>query len=107
MKCQDLFEQAAPKITGTNCLNCKYASDEKEPVNKSELDIQGGLKIKDQRDLELARDSDLVTLPGKASVTEKFFCSHPKVKQYVTERMCCLYWDADGVLRAFGEKTVK
>jgi hypothetical protein len=107
MKYQDLTEAVEKKITGTNCANCYYASSDREPVKKSELDSQGGLKIKDRRDLELARDSDLVTLPGRGTPTEKFFCSHPKVKQYVTERQCCMYWDADGVYRAYGKKVVK
>lgn len=107
MKRQELMEAAAAKITGTNCANCNYASSEREPVSASELDRQGGVKIVDKRDLELARDSDLVTLPGKGKPSEKFFCSHPKVKQYVSERQCCKYWDAEGVYRAFGEKAVR
>lgn len=107
MKYQELTEAVEKKITGTNCLNCSYASYDKEPVSKKELDQQGGLKITDKRDLQLAKESDLVTLPGKGTPTEKFFCSHPKVKQYVTERMCCMYWDAEGVYRAYGKKVVK
>ena len=100
------LSEEAKKITGTNCANCKFAAAERIPVSKNEVCEQGGLWIKDKKDLEKAKKGDLVTLPGKATVTEKFYCFHSKIDQYVTARMCCLYWDAEGVSRQFGEKAI-
>jgi hypothetical protein len=105
MKFRDILIETTNKIEGTNCANCKYAHKERTKVSKSELDPQGGLKITNKEDLRNAKHSDLVTLPGKGTVTEKFYCEHKDIKQFVTERMCCAYWDATGTLRAFGKKS--
>ena len=45
--------------------------------------------------------ADLITLPGgsKEEVKNRKFCSHPKINVFVTERMCCAYWDNEGVKR--------
>lgn len=90
-------------IEGTNCLNCKWAAKDHTKVDSKELDPNGGLKITNKEDLKLAKDSDLVTLPGKKQSKYKFYCENNHVKQFVTERMCCLYWDAEGVYRAYGK----
>ena len=106
MKTLQLLIEAEKIIEGTNCANCKFSSDHLEPVDKEELDPQGGLKMTDAKDLRIAKQCDLVTLPGKATTTEKFKCTHPKVGLDVTKRMCCAFWDAEGILRAFGSKVI-
>jgi hypothetical protein len=94
-------------IEGTNCHNCKWAAKDETKVDEKELDPNGGLKITNKEDLKLAAEGDLVTLPGKKKSKYKFYCEHNKIKQFVTERMCCLYWDADGVYRAFGKSRLE
>ncbi len=106
MKVVQVLNESVDFVKGTNCANCKFSSDKHEKVDKSELDPQGGLKMTDKKVLKTAQDADLVTLPGKATTTEKFMCTHPKVKLPVTERMCCAFWDAQGILRAFGKKVI-
>lgn len=107
MKVLKLLIEGQKVIDGTNCFNCKFGdTGNSHKVEKDELDPQGGLKMTDKKILKIAADADLVTLPGKETVTEKFKCTHPKVKLNVTKRMCCAFWDADGILRAFGKKVV-
>jgi len=103
---QTILEAAKPSIDGTNCINCRWAVKDKTRVDPKELDPNGGLKIINKEDLKLAEDGDLVTLPGKKPSKWKFYCEHNKIKQFVTERMCCLYWDAEGTYRAYGKSTL-
>lgn len=105
MKFRELRE-AQEVIAGTNCGNCLYGSSEQEPVSKSDLNPQGGLISENPKELKLAQAADLITLPGEATVSTKFYCTHPKLRQYVTRRQCCIHWDATGVYRAFGEKAI-
>lgn len=98
-----ILEAITPTIQGTNCLNCSWALKDKTLVDPKELDPNGGLKITNKEDLKLAEEGDLVTLPGKKHSKWKFYCEHNKIKQFVTERMCCLYWDAEGTYRAYGK----
>jgi len=77
---------------------------------------QGGLLIYNKEDLERAKAADLVTLPEDVKGTNCYncmyifdkkddigFCKHPKVAQYVNERMCCALWDNRKIYRQFGE----
>ncbi len=67
------------------------------------------VESEDSERLERAKKADLITLPSNIEGTNcgncKFFdskssmCKHPKVAQKVTTRMCCAYWDAEGVKR--------
>ena len=107
MRIIQIINEAAPKVTGTNCGNCSWKKGaDVRAVEPSELNSNGGLKIKDKKDLKNAKISDLVTLPGKGTAKTAFFCAHKKVDQWVTDRMCCIYWDAPGVVRDFGEISV-
>jgi hypothetical protein len=89
------------KVIGTNCFNCLYISKKDELVDQSELNDQGGLDPKTPEEMQRAEKADLITLPGgsKADATNKKFCSHEKIKMFVTARMCCGYWDNSGVKR--------
>jgi hypothetical protein len=74
-------------------------------------DAQGGLI---PTDLKRAQRADLITLPLDVSGTNcgncRFIhhgktqdhCAHPAVAQPVNERMCCAFWDNDGVRRSWG-----
>lgn len=108
MKIIQILSERVNKVEGTNCDNCIWKTDaETRKVQKEELNDQGGLISTNTDDLRNAKTSDLVTLPGRASVDSAFYCKHAKVKQWVTSRMCCIFWDAPGVHRAFGKMSVK
>jgi hypothetical protein len=88
------------KIVGTNCFNCKYI-EKTETVNPNELNNNGGIDPKNEDEMKRAKEADLITLPGgdKTDSKNKGLCGHPKVKMYVTARMCCAFWDNDLVKR--------
>jgi dephospho-CoA kinase len=93
------------KITGTNCANCLWLKKGSEkPVDKSELNSNGGLKPTSEAYIDMAKHVDLVSLPGKATVKTKAFCNHEDVQDFVTERMCCAYWDNKDAKRDFKGK---
>lgn len=105
MELLKLFE-AGTMVTGTNCANCKFSNkNDKKKAEKADLDAQGGVKITDSKKVKLAQKADLITLPGNKKVTHLVKCGHPKVNQYITEHMCCAFWDAHGVIRSF-KKTI-
>lgn len=105
---QIITEGPATKVTGTNCGNCIwFRNTETKTVDSKELNSHGGLHITNDKDLKNAKSSDLVTLPGAGTVKTAAFCKHQKVNQWVTERMCCIFWDAPGVLRDFGKMSLK
>ncbi len=56
--------------------------------------------------MDRAKTADLITLPGgtKADASSKKFCNHKKIQMYVTTRMCCAYWDNEGVKRPWMKK---
>jgi hypothetical protein len=89
------------KVTGTNCYNCLYISKKEEKVDPKILNEQGGIDPQNSDEMQRAKTADLITLPGgsKADATNKKACGHPKIKMYVTVRMCCGYWDNSGVKR--------
>jgi hypothetical protein len=94
-------ESSKAKVIGTNCYNCKFVSAKEEPVDSKELSDVGGIDPKNDEEMERAKNADLITLPGgsKADVKGKKLCYNDKVDMYVTVRMCCAYWDNDGVKR--------
>jgi hypothetical protein len=89
------------KVIGTNCYNCKFVANTEEPVNQKQLSNEGGIDPENEEEMERAKNADLITLPGgsKNEISTKKFCYNNKIKMYVTERMCCAYWDNDGVKR--------
>ncbi len=89
------------KVVGTNCYNCLYISKKEEPVDPAELNEQGGIDPKSDEEMQRAQKADLITLPGgsKADAKNKKMCYNEKVKMFVTERMCCAYWDNKAVRR--------
>ncbi len=100
---KDLREET--KITGTNCKNCIYwVKESQKPVDKSELNENGGLLPPNKAYVDMAKHVDLISLPGKATVKEKAFCDHEEIQDFVTERMCCAYWDNKDAERPFKGK---
>ena len=90
------------KVVGTNCKNCVWWKEETvKQVGKDELNENGGLKAPNDQYVAMSKNVDLVTLPGKATVTEKAFCDHEEIHDWVTERMCCAKWDAKGTVRDY------
>lgn len=82
------------------------------PLEKNDL---GGINDIDIGAIQRARKADLITLPRVVEGTNCFnckwidsakkpygkLCTHPKVKQYVNERMCCALWSAKGMYTPF------
>lgn len=96
-------------MQGTNCANCKFIdTDESVRIEdaKKELNKQGGTIPANKQQMQMAKDGDLITMPGKDTPTHMIMCVHPKIKQYVTERMCCAYWDNPEALRAYGKQEI-
>lgn len=90
------------KVVGTNCKNCIWwKEDTAKPVGKDELNENGGLKAPNDEYIAMSKRVDLVSLPGKATVSEKAFCDHEEIHDWVTERMCCAKWDAKGTVRDY------
>ena len=96
------------KVIGTNCYNCKFVGNKEELIDPKILNNEGGIDPKNEEEMDRAKEADLITLPGgsKADVTNKKLCSNDNIKMYVTVRMCCAYWDNDGVKRHW-KKTKK
>jgi hypothetical protein len=75
----------------------------------------GGVNEMDKPALERAKKVDLITLPDDIDGTNCYnckwisshkneydaMCTHPKVRQYVNERMCCIMWSRTGEYRPF------
>ena len=78
-----------------------YISKKEESADPRELNDQGGIDPKTQKDMQKSQKADLITLPGgsKDDAPNKKFCNHKKIKMFVTARMCCAYWDNPGVKR--------
>jgi len=85
-------------ITRLNCSNCKFVSSRKEPVDKKDLNKQGGIKNQTPDEENRARKIRLITLPGSMSVEFKHWCNCPSVDQWVTEHMWCRCWEASGTI---------
>ena len=95
--------EAVEKVVGTNCRNCMWWKEGSEkPVTKEELNKNGGLKAPNKEYIAMTKRIDLGTLPGEDhSVKVKGFCEHEEINDWVTERMCCSQWDADGMIRDY------
>jgi hypothetical protein len=89
------------KVVGTNCFNCKFIANNNEPVLQQELNSEGGIDPKNKEEMDRAESADLITLPGgsKTDASGKRLCYNKKIEMYVTVRMCCAYWDNEGVKR--------
>ena len=89
------------KIIGTNCFNCIWIPKKDEKTISNELNAEGGIDPKNPEEMDRAKKADLITLPGgsKADASVKRMCANDKIKMYVTERMCCAYWDNAAVKR--------
>lgn len=89
------------KVVGTNCFNCKFIANNDEPAGPQELNDEGGIDPQNDEEMDRAANADLITLPGgsEADAVSKRFCFNKKIEMYVTVRMCCAYWDNDGVKR--------
>lgn len=77
----------------------------------------GGINETDKAALNRAKEVDLITLPKNVEGTNCYnckwisshederydasMCTHPKVRQYVNERMCCILWTSSGEYRPF------
>jgi hypothetical protein len=95
----------------------KRAADLVDPVTKLlKWNAEGGVDPRDPNDMASAQNADLITLPkdiagGNCSncihfrmIDEKAgsgFCTNPDVKQDVTMRMVCSFWDAPGAYRSW------
>lgn len=95
--------EAVEKVVGTNCRNCSWWKPNSEkPVTKEELNKNGGLKAPNDEYVAMCKRIDLGTLPGEDhNVKVKGFCEHKEINDWVTERMCCSQWDADGMIRDY------
>lgn len=95
--------EAVEKVVGTNCRNCSWWKPGSEkPVTKEELNKNGGLKAPNDEYVAMCKRIDLGTLPGEDhNVKVKGFCEHKDINDWVTERMCCSQWDADGMIRDY------
>lgn len=75
----------------------------------STLNKNGGVISKTYKELSRAKDVDLITMPKDIDGTNcsncRFikdgFCRHPRVKQKVNNRMCCVLWSRPGEYRQF------
>jgi hypothetical protein len=94
-------EKMVEKVIGTNCYNCLYIANQEMATDAKELNVEGGIDPKNKEELERAKKADLITLPGgsKTDAKTKRYCNNDQVKMFVTERMCCAYWDNVGVKR--------
>ncbi len=104
---QLLNEKEDTTITGTNCSNCMYSlKSVAEKIPPGTLNKQGGTVPHNDEEMKNAKAGDLVTMPGDELPSAMKMCNHPKMAQYVTERMCCALWDSKGTLRAFGKQVI-
>lgn len=98
-----VLEGKSDVVTGTNCGNCKFFTGPKVDVDSLKCNPQGGIDSPDSEHLKLAKENDLITLPGSSKPTVSRACAHPKIDQVVTDRMCCALWDNPGARREWKE----
>jgi len=106
MRIKHILVDGTKTLTGTNCSNCQYASGKSEKTAPGDLNKQGGTNPTNDKEMKMAEQADLITMPGTGKPEYKVMCTHSKVKQFVNERMCCAFWDAPGTLRAYGEQKI-
>lgn len=99
MKIVNLLVESNELIVGTSCINCDFIKGEKhEKVTRDELNKNGGIDSTTKSDLAHAKKADLITMPGHKYPSEKVWCNNENVQQWVTERMCCNFWNAPGII---------
>lgn len=96
----DKYEFIADLRDVLNQIEERYSNEQKPVLIKAEVE---------DKELERAKEADLITLPKNISGTncgnceymnfENSQCIHEKVLQKVSNRMCCIYWNTDGVIR--------
>lgn len=99
--------------TGTNMKSFnEWKKQEKKSDESLRKDRHGGL-VPDN--MKRAKHVDLITLPPDVEGTNcgnclyyvpdgsHGWCEHKDVMMHVNKRMCCKYWDNDGVERSWGE----
>lgn len=82
------------------------------------LDPKGGVLYENERDIDVAKSVDLLTMPYNIGGTncfnckfltnvtkEKGFCSNKNVQLYVNKRQCCALWDNAKSFRIYGHQT--
>ncbi len=89
------------RVDGTNCYNCSWLTDKEKATDPKELNGVGGIDPKNKDEMDRAKTADLITLPGgsDAEAKTKRYCDHSAIRMFVTVRMCCGYWDNEGVKR--------
>ena len=98
-----IAEESGKKVEGTNCGNCRFFTGAKVDAGSLKTNDQGGIDSPDPEHLKLAKEGDLITLPGRGQPTAARACAHKKIDQVVTDRMCCAYWDNPGARREWKE----
>jgi len=97
---KDIIEEAKEEpLVGTNCGNCRFVELEGKKVSSKELNEQGGRDPQGSTEMERAKEYDVITLPGKITVTEIHRCLHKDINMDVTSHMCCALWEAEGIIR--------
>lgn len=79
------------------------------PRRPLETNQMGGFDHEDNKEKKKFKHVDLITLPedvkgtncGNCKFWKKKFCTHPEIQLWVTERMCCAYWDHEGARRSW------
>ena len=103
MKLEDIKVKQEP-IIGTTCMSCDFTKNQPAvKVSEDELNKNGGMLSTNKDDLAGAKKADLITMPGEKSASIKKMCQHPEVKQWVTVRQCCNFWNAPGILTQYKE----
>lgn len=86
-------------VNGTKCSNCTFTEgQEAVRITKKDMNTQGGIDSKSAKDIAGAKAADLITMPGSKFPSVKVKCTNSTVAQFVTERMCCNFWKAPGMV---------
>jgi hypothetical protein len=81
----------------------------------AELNKLGGVLAKTEKELQRAKNVDLITLPldidgtncGNCKYIKERYCTHPRVRQDVNNRMCCVLWSRKGEYRQFKGRNIE
>jgi hypothetical protein len=83
------------------------------PLKPLETNNQGGFDPQTQAQIKRFKHVDLITLPeniegthcGNCSFVRSSddvgFCTHSEIQDWVNKRMCCKYWNHEGVRRSW------
>ncbi len=87
------------------------------PQKPLETNQEGGFNPETNKQVKRFKHADLITLPkevkgtncGNCSFMKKQgkygFCKHEEIQDWVTDRMCCKYWNHHGVKRSWGKNS--